>query len=265
MIPLVLRSLSGNCVRLNRGKIGVLSGKEETLYEIPEFPFRQTIDRLFAIKQSTDKTKQKAKYWLVKVVLNSIYGCLCENKHGIGAYFNPVFASYITACTRMYVASLARDYFKETYSIATDGIIGKLNKPIPQSSEIGHIEIKHELPAKSVFVQNGLIADTDGHLIKMRGITMTGKTKLTFTQDGLVWKGRKVFKLKESLIQHKAEAISVFKDINKEIAYADDKRIWLQTPNEQNIRTTLIRSEPIDDSFILVFCEWAGGGITYGV
>ena len=39
MLPLLLRSLSGNCVRLNHGKICVLSGKEETLYEIPEFPF----------------------------------------------------------------------------------------------------------------------------------------------------------------------------------------------------------------------------------
>lgn len=36
--PLVLRSLNGNCIRLNHGKISIISGKE-TVYEIPEFPY----------------------------------------------------------------------------------------------------------------------------------------------------------------------------------------------------------------------------------
>lgn len=39
MIPLVMRSLNGNCIRINQGKISILTGKEETVYEIPEFPF----------------------------------------------------------------------------------------------------------------------------------------------------------------------------------------------------------------------------------
>ena len=39
MIPLVMRSLNGNCIRINQGKISILTGREETVYEIPEFPF----------------------------------------------------------------------------------------------------------------------------------------------------------------------------------------------------------------------------------
>ena len=225
----------------------VLDGYEFHYDTIPSFPFRAVIDRLFEIKQKTDKQTQKAKYWLTKVVLNAIYGCLCENKHGIGLYFNPVFASYITSLTRIYIAALARDYFKEVYSIATDGITGKLARLLPQSTDIGHIEIKHELPSTCIYVQNGLITDSEGHLIKMRGITIKVDTKLRFTADGMVYKGKKVYKLKESLIQHNAEAISVFKDLSKEISYNDDKRIWLQTATANNIQMNLIKSLPLDD------------------
>ena len=225
----------------------VIDGYEFHFDSIPSFPFRAVIDKLFDIKQHTDKQSQKAKYWLTKVVLNAIYGCLCENKHGIGLYFNPVYASYITSLTRIYISSLSRDYFKDVYSIATDGITGKLKNKIPQSTAIGHIEKKHELPATSVYVQNGLITDTDGHLLKMRGMTLTGNTKVRFTADGLVFKGKKVYKLKESLIQHKAEAISVFKHLSKEISYSDDKRIWVDTPSANNIQTKLIKSLPLDD------------------
>ena len=39
MLPLIMRSLNGNCIRINQGKISILTGKEETVYEIPEFPF----------------------------------------------------------------------------------------------------------------------------------------------------------------------------------------------------------------------------------
>lgn len=225
----------------------VLDGYEFHYDTIPSFPFRLSIDRLFKIKQHTDKQSQKAKYWLTKVVLNAIYGCLCENRHGIGLYFNPVFASYITSLTRIYIAALSRDYFKEVYSIATDGITGKLKTTIPQSTAIGYIEIKHELPTTSIYVQNGLITDTEGHLIKMRGITLKGNTKVRFTTDGLVYKGKKVYKLKESLIQHHADAISVFKNLSKEISYIDDKRIWLQTATANNIQINLIKSLPLDD------------------
>ena len=116
---------------------------------------------------------------------------------------------------------------------------------------MGHIEIKNELPETSIYVQNGLITDVDGHLIKMRGITVKADTKLRFTADGMVYKGKKVYKLKESLIQHNAEAISVFKDLSKDIAYNDDKRLWLKPVTEKNIQKTLIKSEPLDDSFIL--------------
>ncbi len=228
----------------------VMDGWEFHYDDIPTFPFRPDIDRLFAIKQATNKHTQKAKYWLTKVVLNAIYGCLCENKHGIGTYFNPVFASYITSLTRVYISAICREYFKEVYNIATDGIIGKLAKPLPQSPDIGHIEIKHELPETSIFLQNGLITDSEGHLIKMRGITVKADTKLRFTASGLVYKGKKVFKLKESLIQHNAEAISVFKDLSKDIAYNDEKRLWLKPVTETNIQKSLIKSEPLDDSFI---------------
>lgn len=92
------------------------------------YPFRKEIILCFKEKEKYDKSD--FRYELVKKIPNSLYGTFYEkhksdDKWYTGKMFNPIYASIITANTRIKVFMKARDMDNPTVAFATDSIVVK--------------------------------------------------------------------------------------------------------------------------------------------
>lgn len=85
-------------------------------------PFRKFIDKFYEIKMTADK--KSADYAVSKIMLNSIYGKTIQAINDkAGKMFNPIYASVITAYTRVRLAEFMRVNNQDVLSLATDGIV----------------------------------------------------------------------------------------------------------------------------------------------
>jgi len=109
-----------------------------------EYPYKTEIERLYKLKAEY-KGINEMQYMLVKILLNSLYGKFLQitevwdpkkQKHfRAGMMFNPVYASYITAGTRVALCE-AMDAAPDSICAAhTDSIIS--NKPLRLSIGAG--------------------------------------------------------------------------------------------------------------------------------
>ena len=101
--------------------------------ETDKKPFREFIDKFYEIKMTADK--KSADYAVSKIMLNSIYGKTIQAiKDKAGKMFNPIYASVITAYTRVRLAEFMRLNKQKVLSLATDGIVLNTKKAvIPQN------------------------------------------------------------------------------------------------------------------------------------
>jgi len=113
-----------------------------------KYPYRETTDELYKMKAHY-KGKDEALYNVSKVMLNGFYGkfvqCIEDwtgvYKAGIG--FNPIYASIITANTRLQVTEIQNELQQDCIAVHTDSVMCK--KPIDKkyltdSGEIGKFE-----------------------------------------------------------------------------------------------------------------------------
>ena len=94
----------------------------------PEFPYRENIQKLFTLK-SQYKGKDSMLYMLTKIMMNGFYGKTCQvienwkGEHEAGVGFNPVYASIITANTRLKVARIQNRYKEKCLAVHTDSVL----------------------------------------------------------------------------------------------------------------------------------------------
>ena len=97
--------------------------------ETDKKPFREFIDKFYEIKMTADK--KSADYAVSKIMLNSIYGKTIQAiKDKAGKMFNPIYASVITAYTRVRLAEFMRVNKQKVLSLATDGIVLSTKKAV---------------------------------------------------------------------------------------------------------------------------------------
>jgi len=157
----------------------VLYGYEFYPAEI-SYPFRAGIDKLFKIKNNTDEDEYL--YELTKRIMNSLYGSFYEKikKPGglsAGKLFNPVYASLITAATRVQSYKYAKQREQDVISFATDSVAFAGEQKLPESNEIGGWELKAEGPAD--YIMSGLYRIDNK--IKTRGFKKATKIN---TEEG---------------------------------------------------------------------------------
>lgn len=181
------------------------------------------------------KLKSKSKGFLrelYKIILNGIYGKFAQYKHGISYVYNPLFASFITAFTRVEIQNLSK-YFKTIHSIATDSIYGTPNKSIILSNKLGGL--KDEGYFHLNLYQNGLAKDLDSNkFVKLKGIFLNKDTeekgdnfKVTEENGKIIISGKRPLHFKECVIQKRLNDICKFILLDKEIKYPNNKRIYV--------------------------------------
>ena len=134
------------------------------------YPFKDEIDHLFSLKNKAPK--KSFEYSLYKIMLNSLYGKFYQKiptageKFKTGQLFNPIYASMITAGTRVKLYQKALQYGERAVSMATDGILIEGEIDEDQGKQLGEWEI--EEAADTYILRSGIYAY--GSEVKQRGV-----------------------------------------------------------------------------------------------
>ena len=251
----------------NLSSIEVIEGYE-CYIDNPSYPFRDAIKKLYEWKLKTPK--KDFRYDLVKKIMNSLYGVFYEKtkrngKYRVGQFFNPIYASIITANTRIQLFKEALKYGEKVIGFATDSILIEGKHDINSTKELGGWSIDGE--GEAVVLRSGVYQIEDK--VKSRGLsrntnilTPEGKFKNIFeyikgVSDRTKYKVilNRPVNLGEALIHTKKRSIAdinVWEDFEYDVDINKDyKREWYDSFEhgkeifERNIDSTpiLIKGE----------------------
>jgi hypothetical protein len=228
----------------------ILDGYEFYHTSKPEFPFAELIKGLHEKKELAEVSGDKSAKLLYKLIMNSIYGKFAQNTKTIGKLFNPVYACYITALTRIQNVKFAQKMDK-VYEIATDSVIGKSKKSLEETRGLGKFE-KKEFPSEAVLIQTGLTI-ADNKLYRSRGIKIDSKNPIKLKNEYLETTRKRPVKMKESLVAHVPDMIAKFLPYTKRISYADENRNWeIANIKYEDIFENKINSAPLGDNWLKI-------------
>ena len=125
----------------NGAKVEIIDGYYHHIYT-KKRPYRKAILKLYDLKAKYKKEKNKSMYLTTKIVLNAFYGKhiqlieLPDGRWKAGQCFNPLYASVITANTRLKVTEMQRKY-NTVVAVATDSVISTQELPIECTDSMG--------------------------------------------------------------------------------------------------------------------------------
>jgi hypothetical protein len=230
------------------------------------YPYRETIQYLFSIK---DKYRSdKMLYSIAKLMMNSYYGRMANlngyyevadseataDKYGemelfqAGSAWNPLYASVITANTRLAVCQLQKYLGDKCIATHTDSIISTCELPQSMlSSELGGLKL--ELAGKGMLLGTGMY-DMAGHTA-IRGFEMpknfTWKKLLTQRPAAKRYKydQLRVTSWTQATAWDRINETNVFQIMPKYISInADVKRSWPSEVRGRDLLEGLQRSDP---------------------
>jgi hypothetical protein len=151
------------------GSYEVIAGAEFYPDELV-YPFRDAIVNLYDKKKTTPEDDYA--YALYKKILNSFYGCNYEKikqPSGMwktGILFNPVYATLITANTRLQIWREGMKHLKRVISMATDGILLRGNVSYPKTDALGEWDV--DKSGEAYVLRSGIYSV--GEEMKQRGV-----------------------------------------------------------------------------------------------
>lgn len=148
----------------------------------PEYPLKEYIELLFDCKNNTPKTN--FEYDLYKILMNSIYGAFLEKVYKpeedyylAGKLFNPVWATMITALTRIDLWRYAHHDLNNVIGFATDSILFKGKPELPIDNKLGAWSF--EEAGETIVIKSGIYQINEKY--KSRGLQ---KGKKVITPNG---------------------------------------------------------------------------------
>lgn len=219
------------------------------------YPYRDAINHLVAEKQKYSNDKKSLYYHTVKILMNSLYGKFVQLiKKGenwiASSCWNPIYASIITANTRIKVSRMQQLY-PDVVAVHTDSVISLSKIPVPENPVLGDFKLVAE--GDGVIVGSGVYqVGEESHI---RGFKYKDSImKLCNTdRDEITLKQTHVISWIESTIRIAAQDnINRFTEIDKTLhVRMDRKRIW--DDDFKSFRDALSRrvsSLPIDAALL---------------
>lgn len=211
---------------------GVSHGYEYISKEKEYYPFAVGMKHLYAEK-SKYKDVNEVFYWLVKLPMNSIYGCFIE-KHKkadgeiySGILFNSVYGAIITARTRWKLfKEILPKYWKNYVAFHTDSIISETKLPLKLDTDLGNWTLDYE--GHGVLLNTGVYQI--GKKVRHRGfhgdnINWIKLLKENGKLDHIPFKRLKVLKIGESLHRYNnIDDVNIFKIVPKKLSLNNDKK-----------------------------------------
>jgi hypothetical protein len=240
------------------------------------YPYRETIHKIFNERQKY--SKEDFRNLLYKIIMNSLYGRFIETninkvkttgidlekdeydieegepvikQYTSGKYFNPVYASYITAPARMQIFEGAMKKPETFIASFTDSIISTEDLKLPESEKLGDWETeKGDLKIIGSGVYQ-FIGDDMKVKNRTRGFNAMGLKDFDFDEflDNGVYQNKNM-KLKESLRSDNLEDFNkimcnerTYKEVDLNF---DKKRLWNAHFRDVKDTNTKINSIPFN-------------------
>lgn len=215
--------------------VKVSHGYEYISKEKEYYPFKVGMKHLYAEKTKY-KNVNEVFYWLVKLPMNSLYGCFIErhkkadDKIYSGILFNSVYGAIITARTRWKLFKDVPKYLWKNYvAFHTDSIISETKLPLKLDSELGNWTLDYE--GEGVVLNTGIYQI--GNKVRHRGfhgdnINWIKLLKKNAKSDHITFTRTKVLKIAESLKRfHNIKDVNTFQTLEKKLSLKNDnKRNW---------------------------------------
>jgi len=144
------------------------------------YPFKEALTKLYDLKNNT--SKEDFKYALYKKIMNSFYGSMYEKvkmfdgSYRAGMMFFPIYATLITANTRIQLWKKAVEYGKDCVSLATDGLLIKGNINHSNNKSLGGWE--NEGVGDSFILRSGIYSKGDE--MRQRGVMTSRKFRTPY-------------------------------------------------------------------------------------
>lgn len=215
-----------------------------------ERPYEKDINHLVQLKQSL-KGKDEMGYHTAKILMNSLYGKFVQlieqppNLWRAGSSWNPVYASYITAMTRIKITNLQRLH-PSVWAVHTDSIISDQPLPYGKTDTLG--SLSYETEGQGILVGCGVYEI--GSKTALRGVP-SNVTLRSLCENG---RGKVTINVRQPLswrlaaVRHRDESeINRWLDANKDLRpNADRKRIWLEDYKDwREVLERQVQSVPI--------------------
>jgi len=195
------------------------------------YPFRDEVNRLYALKTQLKQEGKIIDYHIVKILLNSLYGKFLQlvresGRWKAGASWNVIYGAIITANVRVRISEMQNCY-PQVVAVHTDSIIAKEPLPISTDGNLG--EWTKEVEGEGIILGSG-IYQIDGKT-KFRGFdTQFNLMKLVRTlRKKITLKSRRPYSWREVVFRNwNTELINRFEEIPRELRLDFDiKRLWI--------------------------------------
>lgn len=227
------------------------------------YPYDNIINELYAFKTEWKK-KDRLRSNNYKIIMNGFYGKMAqciediEGNYRAGQGWNPIYASVITANTRIAVTRLQNLLGKEALAVHTDSVITRVR--IPDSfigKNMGDFELVEEgqgvIVACGIYQINdqsalkGIIRDKEDKLSRKKNKTIIDILKEHSGQSKIELRVRHVESWLQSMaMNHPVSAINVFSEEPKKLNLnCDTKRIWPGEVVSDDLLNSLQFSEPL--------------------
>lgn len=196
------------------------------------YPYRKEIDRLYALKSSLKDSDDLLAYHTVKILMNSLYGKfvqLIDTPYGwrAGASWNPIYASVITAETRVRMSLLQLQY-PSVWAVHTDSVISSQKLPFERDITLGNLSYETE--------GNGMVAGCGiyqiGNKTALRGVPSVYPLIELATNSGKeLTMSRKAPRTWRQVLANSwpLDRINKFEDIVRNLRPdMDRKRLWVE-------------------------------------
>jgi hypothetical protein len=195
------------------------------------YPYREEIHRLADLKDHYKRHGAKMEYQAVKILMNSLYGKFAQlipinDRLKAGDSWNPIFASEITARTRIRVTDMQNKY-KDIIAVHTDSVISTKPLDIRTGRALGDWE--HTISGRGLMFGCGIYQIGDKS--RFRGFTTKEPLLSLMPTSGNTWdmSSFRPHSWREVIFRDMPlEEINHFVQENKSIDIRlDRKRLWI--------------------------------------
>jgi len=165
-----------------------------------------------AMKATTDPNEYKKlniQQWILKLILNALYGTFAQTRPRMTKYTNIFYAAYITALTRLKIwDAVDRVGPENIISVQTDALVYRGDTFVPESDTLGGW--KYEFKNSTVITYMNGLAIRNGALRKRGFPTLTVDMLMGATGPTLTVERKRPVRVLEAIRQNRIDEISDF-------------------------------------------------------